>query len=143
MEVFGVGTDELTIKDTAIKVSDILGIVEASCKVILRSKSDYLEIADDKNDMLSDVVIGVTLCKKDYRKVKFEFIKYIKTLSDPEDRVDDSECKDENGVMDFAKRDRLIESRKTREERDLEFAEEIQIKKDCERFGIEYFGVLQ
>lgn len=78
-----------------------------------------------------------------FNRIKFEYIKFIKTLPKPEDRVADFEYRDENNLPDFDKMDRLIEMRKTRDERAAELKDEIEIKQQCEKFNIEYFGPLR
>lgn len=78
-----------------------------------------------------------------FNRIKFEWIKFIKTKPDPEDRVADYEWRDENNLPDFNKLERLIESRKTVAEKKKEFEEELEIKMACEKYDIEYFGPLR
>lgn len=72
-----------------------------------------------------------------FNKIKFEWIKWIKTDPNPDNRVADFEWRDANGLPDFDKMDKLIASRKTREERQKEIDDELHIIKEMERLGVD------
>ena len=70
-------------------------------------------------------------------RFKFEHVKYIKTLPNPEDRVADFEIRDKNLLPDFDKERKLIESRKTREERQAEIKEDMYWIGEFEKAGLD------
>lgn len=112
--------------------------------MILHPHEYYLPICDDPKCPLIKYGMQVTIYNDQlYNRIKFEYVRYLKTLPDPEDRVADYEWRTEEGLPDFDKLERLIEKRKTAEEKRKELMEELEIKKACERFGIEYFGPLR
>lgn len=122
----------------------IYSIIPSKKLILIHSHQYYDEFRDPDDDIKGSTLIPVTV-KDDnlFTRIKFEYIKHIKTLPNPEDRVADWEWRDKNGLLDWDKFERLVEKRKTREEKSKEFNDELQIKKDCERFGIEYFGPLR
>lgn len=80
---------------------------------------------------------------QDFAKIKFEWIKFIKTRPNPDDRVADFEWRDKDGLPDFDKLERLIERRKTREEKQKELLDEMELKKAFDKHGLEYNGPLK
>jgi hypothetical protein len=76
-----------------------------------------------------------TLKDKEFNKYKFELIKWLKKRPDPEDRVMRFETMD-NGVWSYDKEQRLVEARKTREEKRAELNDEIWLKQELKKRGI-------
>lgn len=112
--------------------------------VLLHPDNAYRSICDDPKDQLSDVLMSVTIKdKKIFNKVKFEWIKHIKTRKNPSDRVADFECEDDDGAFNYDKYDKLVEGRKTRIERQREIDAEISLIKNLESSGIYCEGLKQ
>lgn len=70
-----------------------------------------------------------------FYKYKFELIKWLKKRPNPEDRVMRFETEGD-GIWSFKKEQRLIEARKTREEKHDELQEKIWFKQELEKRGI-------
>ena len=131
-------------KEKEIFMDMIFGLLPKDKAIILRPHNYYRSIADNRRDPMSKHLLKVILeSQEQFNRLKFEFIKYIKTLPKPEDRVMDFEYENEKGLPDFDKMRRLIEMRKTREEKSQEMQEELRIKKLCKDLGIKYNGILQ
>lgn len=112
--------------------------------ILVHPHEHYLNVCDDPNSPVIKYGMQITIPEESmFNRIKFEWIKFIKTRECPDDRVASFEWRDENGVPDFEKLERLIERRKTIEEKRIEIEEELKIKEDCEKFGIEYFGPLR
>ena len=112
--------------------------------IVVHPHEYYADICDDPKSPLIKYGMQITIYNDQiFNRIKFEYVKHIKTLPKPEDRVADFEWRREDGSPDFDKLDRLIEKRKTAAEKEKEFKEELEIKKACEKYGIEYFGPLR
>lgn len=130
-------------KNIDLYIDMIRGLNLDKKTVILHPHEYYKDICDEPTNPLIKYGMQVTIYDADiFNKVKFEYIKHIKTLPNPEERVASFEWRDENGLPDWPRFERLVESRKTREEKRKEFDEELEIKKACHRLGIEYNGPL-
>lgn len=134
----------LKFKDHDLFIDMIYNLIPDKRLMLLRAHPYYEELRDKNEPFKSKTLISVTVQDESmFNRIKFEFIKFIKTLKNPENRVADWEWRDKDGLPDWDKLERLVEKRKTREEKAKEFNDELQIKKDCERFGVEYFGPLR
>ena len=75
------------------------------------------------------------LDKKEFLKFKFELTKFIKKHPDPEERYYPYEVQ-EGGCYSIIKEERLIESRKTREEKNKDMDYQNWLRAECKRIGI-------
>lgn len=100
-------------------------------KVIIRDLSKWLYTTETQLD------------QKEFNKFKFEFIKWLKQRVDPQDRVAEFEYRDEHGLPDWDKQERLIEKRKTRAEKERDLQDELLIMKLSKKAGVEYYGPLR
>lgn len=131
-------------KEVDLYIDMIRDIIPSKRMIILHPHEYYISICDDPRSPLIKYGMAVTIPDPEiFNRIKFEWIKFIKTKPDPEDRVADYEWRDENNLPDFNKLERLIESRKTVAEKKKEFEEELEIKMACEKYDIEYFGPLR
>ena len=101
------------------------------CAVLLKSL---------ENDFFTKRVV---LKEKDFINLRFNYIKWIKQDPDPQRRVAPFEYTDKNGLPDFDLMDKLIEQRKTKEEKKRERDEEQSLKDMCKKLGLEYWGPLR
>ena len=81
-------------------------------------------------------------CKKislgnNWTRFQFEAIKWVKKKKAPDDRFWESEIKTQQGSVDFIKMDALIESRKTRAEKEAEKSERNEMNKQYIKLGLE------
>lgn len=131
-------------KNIDLYIDSLITVYPDKRAILLKYHPYYMQISDDPKDSLNKYGIFVTIPDPvTFNRIKFEYIRHIKTLPSPEDRVADYEWRDEQGLPDFEKLDRLIEKRKTAEEKKKELMEEIEIKRACEKYGIEYWGPLR
>ena len=87
-----------------------------------------------KNHPYFDTLV---LPEKEFRRFKFELIKWLKKRPRPEDRVMRFECLDEQGHFLFELEEKLIESRTTRKEKMIQQKKEEQIAQMMKERGIE------
>lgn len=120
-----------------IDPKDIINVLPHIGAVLLRFKPEYTVLARGPRDINIHNVSLHCLDDEAIAKFKFEHVKYLKTLPDPTHRVADFEYRDELGNVDFKRMDQIIESRKSREERDEEIQVEISLIKDLERLGFD------
>ena len=118
----------------------IYDLIPEKKRVIIRPHLDLLPHVDDPDRKHLQTI---TVNEREFESFKFGFLRYLKTMKKPEDRVADFEYRKADGLPDFDKLDRLIERRKTRAERDQEFQDELWIKNECEKYDIEYLGPLR
>lgn len=74
--------------------------------------------------------------KDEFLRYKFELIKWVKKKDSPDDRYFHFET-EINGIWSYEKEKRLIEARKSREEKAKELQEERDFKKMCDAMGVE------
>lgn len=121
-----------------IKPEHIKDVIPWNRRVLLKPFNIYAEIATN----LSCQSIQFFICvddvdDADMAKFKYEHIKYIKTLPNPEDRVADFEIRDEQGIPNFDRERKLIESRKTRQERQAEIKDDMHMIEQFEKAGLD------
>lgn len=134
----------LSFKDLDLYIDMIYSLIPSRRVMLIRYHPYYASISDKQNIIPKGCLIPVTVDdEKEFNKIKFEYIKHIKKAKNPEDRVADFEYMDTRMIPDFEKMDRLIEKRKTREEKAQELKEEIDIFQLCTKNRIEYFGSLR
>lgn len=131
------------INGTTLFMDMIYSLIPKKRALCIRSHEYYMHLAATKEDRQHGLIFFKVDNDVLFNRIKFEYIKYIKSLPNPEDRVADFECRDENDLPDFDKMDRLIEKRKTRDEKAKEFNDELEIKRLCEKNNVEYFGPLR
>ena len=132
------------VGDVQVFMAHVLDLIPEKRQMLLRATRRYYEIADDMDDPLSEHVIKVTIDnQKLFNRIKFTLIKYLKSLPKPEMRVLDFEFRDSNGLPNFDEFERLVESRKTRLEKESELQEELELKHQFEEAGLEYHGPLR
>lgn len=124
--------------DIDIDPADIMHVIPQNNRVILRPLKKYASIASN----IGDASLRYHLCVNDVddesmAKIKFEYIRYIKKLPNPANRVADFEILDDNGFPDFEKEQRLIESRKTRKEREVEIKEYLHLIDRCDVLNLD------
>lgn len=125
-------------QDIEIIPEDIKAIIPWNSRLLLRPIKKYAPIASNlKDTSIRFFVVVDDIDEESIRRLKFEHIKYIKTLPDPADRVADYEIRDADGLPDFDREAKLIESRKTRKEKEDELNEDMQLIKDCERLNLD------
>ncbi len=120
------------INRVKVEFIDILDLIISEMAVLMKSKPKYWEIADNdsKDDLTRYVVKSTVRNKEDFTRIKFELIKWIKKMPLPCDRIMPYEYHDhDTQLIDFDQKDRLIESRKTRKEKD----EDMKIKELLQR----------
>ena len=121
-----------------VRPQDITCVIPWNRRVLLKPFKMYAELATNLNCSSIRYHICVDDVEDtDMSRFKFEHIKYIKTLPNPDDRVADFEIRDKNGLPDFDKERRLIESRKTREERQAEIKEDMYWIDQFEKAGLD------
>lgn len=104
--------------DIEIDLDDIKEVLPEINQVLLVPRKCYADLASNLRDQSLRFYIRVKDIDNDsIKRFKFEYIKHLKTLPDPADRVADFEVLDSNGLIDFDKRDKMIELRKTRAEK--------------------------
>lgn len=134
---------QLNLMDKVLFIDMIYDLIPDKRLMLLRYHEYYKELADPSPKFPGMTLIPVTIKDpKMFERIKFEYIKHIKTLPDPRDRVADWEFRDENGLPDFDRYDRLVEKRKTREEKAKELQDEIELKKQFDKYKIPYIGPL-
>lgn len=131
-------------KGFEIYIEDIEGMVPRKNMILVKKSPYYDEIIESEHQIKFSKISAIVINKtRTYDRVKFEYIKHIKKSDNPDDRVADFEVEDEFGFPDFDRLDRLIEKRKTKEERESELSDELYIKNECEKHGLEYYGRLR
>lgn len=75
------------------------------------------------------------LDERDFNRFKFKAIKWIKRKKEPEDRMWPFEA-EVLGIWSYSKEKKLIESRKTREEKSAELQEQIEFNKELKKRGL-------
>lgn len=126
----------MTYNGVDIDPADIRCVIPWNRRVLLKPRKIYAELASNLRDSSIRFFIVVDdIENKDMSRFKFEHVKYIKTLPDPQDRVADFEIVDKNGIPDFDKERKLIETRKTRQERQKEIKEDLELVKEFEKAG--------
>jgi len=124
-------------------MSSILDLNIQEQRIIVEASDHYRPIIEDPHHVLNKHVMKIHVADKmKFNKIKFSYIKYIKGRPNPDDRVADFEFRDKRGLPDFDKLERLIEMRKTREEKQTELDDEINIKNLCEKHNVKYHGPL-
>ena len=107
-----------------IDFNTVVDLVPSECTVIVRTGPDAFDLEK------------VILTQSDFALFKFEAIRWVRKRPDPQDRLFHFETIGEHGVWSFDKEQRLIESRKTRNEKDKERAEDEAIYKLLKERGI-------
>lgn len=121
-----------------VRPQDITCVIPWNRRVLLRPLKIYADLATNLQCQSLQFFICVDDVEdKDMTRFKFEHVKYIKTLPNPEDRVADFEIRDKNLLPDFDKERKLIESRKTREERQAEIKEDMYWIGEFEKAGLD------
>lgn len=84
--------------------------------------------------------LGVTMTElspKDFRLFKFEAIRWIKRKPGPEERAWPFELENEHGCYSYGKERKIIQQRKTRQEKDDERKEEQELKELFKQHGLD------
>ena len=124
--------------DKELYVDMIKEIIPERQVILLKPHSYYESIRDKDSDQWKEFFFPVTIKdSKAFEKIKFEYIRWIKTAPDPQDRVADFEYQTPGELPDFDRLDKLIESRKTRQEKQKEIDEDIELIKECEKRRID------
>ena len=119
-------------KDVEIDPDDIKAVTPRLNQVLLVPRRCYSELASNLTDQSLRFYIQVKdIDNESLKMFKFEHLRYLKTLPNPEDRVADFEVEDENGIIDFKKFDRFVEMSKTRAEKQIETNELIELIQLC------------
>lgn len=125
-------------KDINIEPHDIKCVIPHNKRVLLRPLRVYADLASNLKDSSLQFFICVDNVEDaDMTRFKFEHIMHLKKMPNPEDRVADFEWRDDNNLPDFDKLDRLIEKRKTRQERQAEIKEDMYWIEQFEKHGLE------
>lgn len=124
-------------------VDHISSVLPDERMVVIRDSGQYPQIRNSASFQVSGFKLVKLWDDELIGKVKFEFIKYLKTLPDPEDRVADFECRREDGSFCFQTEERLVESRKTIQEKQKEINEDNELRELCHKFKIPYEGIIK
>tara|TARA_Y100000310_G_scaffold243676_1_gene248228 strand:- start:9395 stop:9754 length:360 start_codon:yes stop_codon:yes gene_type:complete len=84
--------------------------------------------------------LGVTmteLSSSDFKRFKFEAIRWIKKRPDPQERSWPFELENEHGCYSYDKERKIIQQRKTRQEKDDERKEEQELKELFKQHGLD------
>lgn len=128
----------MMFKNIEIRPQDIKCVIPWNSRVLLSPLKRYADLVTDKDASFQKFFICIDNVEPtDMTRFKFEHIKYVKTLPDPEDRVADFECRDEFGLVDWDARDKLVDSRKTRKERQAEIEEAMEWIGEYEEHGLD------
>lgn len=119
-------------------VDHIVSIQPDLNRVVIRDDGNYPHIPNSSDITVGGLKLVQLLKDESMVSIKFEFIKHLKTLSDPYDRVADFECRRDDGTYCFDTEDRLIEGRKTIKEKQLEIDEDNRMRELCHKFKIPY-----
>jgi hypothetical protein len=131
---------KIKLGEIEIFTDDVIDLIPGQETVLLKARRMYLPLVDKIDNKY--VFVAKIYKKIEFNKFKFDYIKEIKTRPDPEDRVADFEWRDANGLPDFDKRDKLVEGRKTRKEKQQELDFEIWYYKEVKKRGWPYYGPL-
>lgn len=131
----------MNFRGIEIKPDWICSVIPATRSILVRTRLLVLhELAVKKH---GDLIIIKLDSDKELEAAKFEHIQHIKKKPNPSDRVADFECVHEDGGFSFEKQERLIEMRKTREEKAAELKDELELMEKMKKAGIEYNGPLK
>lgn len=125
-------------KELDLYMDMISNIIPDKKLLIMHYHDYYKQWIDESSRVPHCSLVTVTVPDPDiFNKIKFEWIKWIKTDPNPDNRVADWEWRTERGLPDFDKLDKLVESRKTRAEKQKEIDDELELIKECERLGVD------
>ena len=105
---------------------------------------NVLDLAPKKLTVLVSepfATLGISAYELDhfnFERFKFHLIKWIKKRPNPEDRVLNFEALNEDGVWDYDRESFLIETRKSREEKQKEKDDEMAMREKAKELGIEW-----
>jgi len=104
---------------------------------------NFCDVLDIRPDELAVIIRGdaphwcskITLDKRAFGRFKFDCVKWIRQRTKPEDRCWYFETLNESGVWSLDKERALIESRKTRTEKEDEKKEEHELRELMKKYG--------
>lgn len=132
--------NNITIFNTEVDPDDVIDLRPGNNGLILSRREKYSQLADY---VMRDRVALQILDDKLFNRVKFNIIKEIKKRPAIESRVLPFEYDDKDFIKMLDKRDRLIEMRKTKEERQSDVEINIFIMNWHKTEGLEYYGELR
>lgn len=132
----------MLFRGMTIKPEWIYEVVPHMRAVILR-KCPVLKITEMAEKQIGSLILLKLDSDKELQDAKFEHVQHIKKSANPSERVADFEYRDNEGFIDFEKMERLINQRKTRQEKQKEINDELSIMKKMEERGIEYNGPIK
>lgn len=89
-------------------------------------------IKDSASKIKTSMII---LDLKEFNKYKFELVKWLKKKALPEERFLPFET-EIDGIWSYDKESKLIEARKSREEKSIELNDKIWLHEECKKRGI-------
>lgn len=136
-------SNTVTVNGFNIGIEFIKDIIDHKQSIVTFFHLELNKMADERYRDLERWGLMIPIKdKKEFNMIKFSYISHIKKREDPRDRVAHYECLDSNLITDFNKLEKLIETRKTREEKNRELKEEIELKKVFDKKRIKYYGPL-
>lgn len=132
----------MVFKGITIKPEWIYSIIPHKRSIVLK-KCPVLKLVEMAERQEGTLILLKLDTDKELQDAEFDHITHIKKSKDPANRVADHEARDENGFLDLSRYERLVEMRKTPDEKAKERAEELEIFYQCKKRGIPYFGPLQ
>lgn len=124
--------------DIDIDPGHIKEVVPWHNRVLLSPLKIYASLASNlKSSSIKFFICIDNIDEMSMTKFKYEHIKHIKTLPDPDDRVAHFEIVNEYGFPDFEKERKLIEGRKTRQEKQKEIKETMSMIAEFEKAGLD------
>lgn len=125
-----------------IKPEWIYQVIPHMKSVVLR-KCPVLKLTEMAEKQDGTLILLKLDSDKELNDAKFEHVQHIKKSPKPEDRVADHELRDDDGNLDLSKMDRLVEMRKTPDEKLRERKDELEIMNEMKKRNIEYNGPLK
>lgn len=131
----------MIFRGVEIKPEWICSVIPVHRKVILRTR--LLVLHELAERVVGDLIVLRLDSEKELQDAKFEHVRHLKGLPNPCDRVAFHEIEMDGGGIDIAKMDRLIEMRKTPQEKSAEMKDEIELMQKMKERNIPYYGPLQ
>ena len=103
-------------KDKVFYLKDIKTINPYKSTMLVFSDPYYDDVSDD-NPLNGEIFTQISFDSQiEFRRLKFEWIKEVKSRADQDDRVEWFEYTDKSMIPDFEKREKLLLGRRTFEE---------------------------
>jgi hypothetical protein len=123
-----------------IKPEWILSVIPATNAIVVRTR--LLVLHELAHRVVGDMVVLRLDSDKELQDAKFEHVRHLKGLPNPDARVASFEIEHPEGGIDFKKMERLIEMRKTPDEKNREMQDELELMRKMKDRGIPYQGPL-